>query len=215
MGGGIQGVSVAYHLHESKSLPPGSTITILEAKHLASAASGKGGGFMARGWGDGTDTQALHEAGFDMYGAMCVELGVRSYRKLPVIGVSPGRDDDDGKRGRDESGKKEEQHPQHQQLANMIPNWLDGNVGRISPMGSGDDTAQVTPSEFVTKMMERIVNHHLPEGGDKSSPGGGRDPASRGRRRRGGGTVGVPGGNVVRGRFAIADGGGQEHEHRV
>lgn len=173
VGGGIQGVSVAYHLHESKSLPPGSTITILEAKHLASAASGKGGGFMARGWGDGTDTQALHEAGFDMYGAMCVELGVRSYRKLPVIGVSPGRDDDDGKRGRDESGKKEEQHPQHQQLANMIPNWLDGNVGRISPMGSGDDTAQVTPSEFVTKMMERIVNHHLPEGGDKSAPGGG------------------------------------------
>src|SRR5210317_1508404 len=61
IGGGIQGTSVAFHLAESSSLPPGSTITILEASKLASAASGKGGGFMARQWGDGTPTQTLHE----------------------------------------------------------------------------------------------------------------------------------------------------------
>ena len=90
VGGGIQGVSCAYHLHESDALPPGSTITVLEARRIASAASGKGGGFMARGWGDGTDTRGLHELGFDMYGTLSAELGLRSYRRLPVIGVSPG-----------------------------------------------------------------------------------------------------------------------------
>ncbi|KAL3771606.1 hypothetical protein ACHAW5_006633 [Stephanodiscus triporus] len=148
VGGGIQGTACAFELHRSRALPPGSTITILEANGLASAASGKGGGFMARSWGDGTDTQALHELAFDMYETLSVELGVKSYRKLPVIGVSPGPDDDDG--GRRDNGKR------HPQLADIIPRWLDGSVGRISPMGAGDDTAQVTPGEFVEKMMEYV-----------------------------------------------------------
>lgn len=46
VGGGIQGTSVAYQL--SKKIDPSkTTIRILEAKAPASAASGKGGGFMA------------------------------------------------------------------------------------------------------------------------------------------------------------------------
>lgn len=46
IGGGIQGTSVAYQL--SKKIDPSkTTIRILEAKAPASAASGKGGGFMA------------------------------------------------------------------------------------------------------------------------------------------------------------------------
>ena len=52
VGGGIQGTSVAYHI--AKNIPPSqkaeTTITLLEAKAPASAASGKGGGFMARSW---------------------------------------------------------------------------------------------------------------------------------------------------------------------
>ena len=42
VGGGIQGTSVAFHLHQSSYLPEGSIITILESQKLASAASGKG-----------------------------------------------------------------------------------------------------------------------------------------------------------------------------
>ena len=67
IGGGVQGTSVAFQIAESTSLPAGSTITILEANKIASAASGKGGGFMARQWGDGGPTQTLHELAFDMY----------------------------------------------------------------------------------------------------------------------------------------------------
>ena len=36
-----------------------------------------------------------------------------------------------------------------------LPAWLDGEVGRISVLGEGEDTAQITPKEFVDKMMER------------------------------------------------------------
>ena len=90
IGGGIQGTSVAFQIAESPSLPAGSTITILEANNIASAASGKGGGFMARQWGDGSSTQTLHELAFDMYEELCPKLGVESYRKLPVLSVAPG-----------------------------------------------------------------------------------------------------------------------------
>lgn len=140
VGGGIQGVSVAYHL--AKKTPAETKITIVEAKAPASAASGKGGGFMARSWGDGSPTQRLHELSFDMYQDLATELGCNTYRKLPVLSVSPGY-------------KGVSQARKDKQLGPIMPSWLDGNVGRISPLGLGDDTAQITPKEFVDKMLEK------------------------------------------------------------
>ena len=139
VGGGIQGTSVAYQL--SKSAPAGTTITILESKAPASAASGKGGGFMARSWGDGSPTQRLHELAFDMYSTLAEELGCTTYRTLPVLSVSPGY-------------KGVKQAKKDRTLGPLMPEWLDGDVGRISPLGFGDDTAQVTPYEFVEKMLK-------------------------------------------------------------
>ena len=116
-------------------------MTILESVAPASAASGKGGGFMARSWGNGSPTQRLHELAFDMYSTMAKELGCKTYRKLPVLSVSPGY------KGVDAARKD-------RQLGPIMPEWLDGDVGRISALGFGDDTAQITPSEFVEKMLE-------------------------------------------------------------
>lgn len=145
IGAGIQGTSVAHHLHRrSSSLPPESTITLLESQGPASAASGKGGGFMARSWGSGS-TVGLHELGFDLYEQLCAELNVKSYRKLPVLSVAPGSSRD--------TKSIRERNPQLAQ-AGILPDWLDGSVGRISPLGLGDDTAQVTPKEFVDKMLD-------------------------------------------------------------
>lgn len=139
VGGGIQGTSVAYHL--AKKTSADTKITILEANAPASAASGKGGGFMARSWGDGSPTQRLHELAFDMYADLAEELGSTTYRKLPVLSVSPGY-------------KGITQAKKDKQVGPIMPSWLDGNVGRISPLGLGDDTAQITPKEFVEKMLE-------------------------------------------------------------
>ena len=106
---------------------------------------------MARSWGDGTVTQQLHELAFDMYEEMSGNgvLGVESYRKLLVLSVAPGPNS---------SGKKQSKTNKEKNLslADLIPGWLDGSVGWIRPMGSGDDTAQVTPKEFVEKMMEYV-----------------------------------------------------------
>merc|ERR1719343_190069 len=128
VGGGVQGTSVAYQLAKKAKSP--LKITILESKEPASAASGKGGGFMARSWGDGSPTQGLHHLAFDMYEDLAKELGCGSYRKLPVLSVAP------------EGGGGIRQNKKNP----LIPSWLDGkSIGRISPMGYGDDTAQITP----------------------------------------------------------------------
>ena len=133
VGGGIQGTSVAYHLAER-----GAQVTILEAKAPASAASGKGGGFMARSWGDGSPTQRLHELAFDLYETMAPALGCKSYRKLPVLSVSAGYQ------------KGITQAKKNPQLASILPNWLDGEeYGRISPLGLGDDVSVAANDRFL------------------------------------------------------------------
>jgi hypothetical protein len=152
IGGGIQGVSVAYQL--AKAAPAAdTTITILEAIQPASAASGKGGGFMARGWGDGSPTQRLHELSFDMYEDLAAEVQCTSYRKLPVLSVAPG------------TGKKKAAPKSNPELAQIMPAWLDQTaVGRVSPMGFGDDTAQITPKEFVDCMLAASSNIQVVKG---------------------------------------------------
>jgi glycine/D-amino acid oxidase-like deaminating enzyme len=138
VGGGIQGAAVAYYLAEKGG---NCQVTVLEAVQPAAAASGKGGGFMARSWGDGSPTQRLHELSFDLYETLADKLNCASYRKLPVLSVTPGYS------GLQQARKDKE-------LADMMPDWLDGkNVGRVRAMGRGDDTAQVTPAEMVEKML--------------------------------------------------------------
>lgn len=124
VGGGIQGTSVAYHIATSSSLPAGSKITVIEAKEPASAASGKGGGFMARSWGDGGNTQQLHHLAFDMYEELAKELGCTTYRKLPVLSVRPGFSGEGGAKKARKSAK----------LGPLVPSWLDGSVGPISAL---------------------------------------------------------------------------------
>eukprot|EP00751_Fragilariopsis_kerguelensis_P000723 CAMPEP_0170825526 /NCGR_PEP_ID=MMETSP0733-20121128/45989_1 /TAXON_ID=186038 /ORGANISM="Fragilariopsis kerguelensis, Strain L26-C5" /LENGTH=383 /DNA_ID=CAMNT_0011189057 /DNA_START=201 /DNA_END=1348 /DNA_ORIENTATION=- len=134
VGGGVQGTSVAYQF------------TILESKAPASAASGKGGGFMARSWGDGTSTQDLHHLAFDLYEDLATELGCTSYRKLPVLSVAP-------EGGRNGNGVSKATNDAS--LQPLMPSWLDGkSISRIQPMGYGEDTAQITPKEFVEKMLQ-------------------------------------------------------------
>merc|ERR1712151_18065 len=140
VGGGIQGVSIAYHLAKSSKLPPNSNIKILEATEIAHAASGKGGGFMAKTWGDGGVTQTLHRLSFELYESLADELQCTSYRKLPVLSVGPSEN----------AGKS------NKKLDKIIPGWLDGNYNRVSLLGQGDDTAQITPSEFTRKALDAV-----------------------------------------------------------
>ncbi|CAN0064405.1 unnamed protein product [Scytosiphon promiscuus] len=99
---------------------------VVERSKVAAAASGKAGGFLAGGWGSGS-TVPMHEISFRMHEKLAETLGVTSYRKIPTLSVNGGR------RGSSPAA------------------WLDGKASG-SMMDS--DTAQVTPLELTTKLME-------------------------------------------------------------
>lgn len=126
LGGGIVGISIAYFLAKER----GKKVVVLERKCIGAAAGGKGGGFLAKTWGDGGPTEALHRVSFDLHAKLAKELGISSYRALPTLSVTggPGR------------GKKEDICP-----------WLDGQVAEKRYMDK--QTAQVAPLEYCQVVM--------------------------------------------------------------
>ena len=121
LGAGIQGASVAYYLSRR-----GISSVIVESDSIASAASGKAGGFLARNGGSGP-TKQLHETSFDLHVELSTELNVESFRRIPTLEVI----------GKSQGG-------------NLAP-WLDRKV-TSSLMDSV--TAQVTPKELTEKFIE-------------------------------------------------------------
>jgi hypothetical protein len=137
VGGGIQGSAVAYFASKQSTKATPTRITIVEANDtLAPHASGKGGGFLARSWGDGSPTQALHHVSFDLHEQLAKDLPLTSYRKLPCLSVSNG-----GKTFKAPSGV-------------TLPSWLDGKGGSLTSLAAPGETAQVTPRELTERLAE-------------------------------------------------------------
>ena len=84
-GAGLHGSALAYYLTRRGVKP-----IVVEQHSVAAAASGKGGGFLARDWGSGPTTQ-LHKVSYALHEELAETLGISSYRKIPVLRVSPGK----------------------------------------------------------------------------------------------------------------------------
>lgn len=126
-GAGLHGSALAYYL--TKAGHP--DVTVVEREAVAAAASGKGGGFLARDWGSGPTVQ-LHKVSFALHEELALELGIESYRRIPVLSVEPGNR---SKRTKD------------------ICPWLDGDIAQSSLMDP-DGGAQVAPYELCTRLMD-------------------------------------------------------------
>jgi glycine/D-amino acid oxidase-like deaminating enzyme len=132
-GGGIIAASIAYYLTRRGVKP-----LVIERTAVGAAASGKAGGFLARGWGNGTPTEALHQVSFDLHAQLADELQLSTYRRIPTLQV------------RTRAGGP------HTQLSPPPADWLDGpEVVSASVMDTA--TAQVTPLEITTKLMDAAV----------------------------------------------------------
>ena len=127
-GGGIIGASLAYHLTK-KGVKP----IVIERTEVAAAASGKAGGFLAKKWGDGTPTQTLHRQSFQMHQQLASDLGIESYRQIATLGVSYSK-------------------------GSSHAAWLDGPTTHASSKLLDTETAQVTPHEYTTKVMQAAIN---------------------------------------------------------
>ena len=102
-------------------------VVIVERSRVASAASGKGGGFLARDWGDGTPTAPLHKRAFELHETLAEELLLETYRKIPTLSVLGGSALDGG--------------------PTPLVSWLDGDI-QMCRMMDEFGTAQVTPKEL-------------------------------------------------------------------
>jgi len=125
-GAGLHGSSLAYYLTKAGH----RDVTVIERHSVAAAASGKGGGFLARDWGAGP-TDALHKVSFALHEQLASELGINSYRRIPVLSVQPGK---------------------RTARTNDLCPWLDGDISQSSMMDA-DGGAQVDPYELCTKLM--------------------------------------------------------------
>eukprot|EP00930_Biecheleria_cincta_P050495 TRINITY_DN35667_c0_g1_i1.p1 TRINITY_DN35667_c0_g1~~TRINITY_DN35667_c0_g1_i1.p1 ORF type:complete len:446 (-),score=69.56 TRINITY_DN35667_c0_g1_i1:226-1563(-) len=130
LGAGLQGAALAYYL-TLRGVKP----VIVEREKVAAAASGKGGGFLARDWGDSI-TRKLHLVSFKLHEELAETLGIESYRRIPVLSVAPGK--------------------RSSRTRDICP-WLDGDIADSQVMDA-DGGAQVAPYELCTKLMEAAVS---------------------------------------------------------
>ena len=128
-GAGLHGAALAYYLAKRGAKP-----LLVERHSVAAAASGKGGGFLARDWGSGP-TEQLHHASFELHAELAEELGIESYRRIPVLSVTPGK--------------------RTKRTEDICP-WLDGELEQSRWMDK-DGGAQVAPYELCTKLVDAAI----------------------------------------------------------
>ncbi|KAF4671601.1 hypothetical protein FOL47_001416 [Perkinsus chesapeaki] len=138
VGGGIMAASTAYYLSKL-----GRSSIILERETIGCSASGKAGGFLARGWSSGP-TRQLHFRGFDLIEEYAKEHGLISYRKIPTAQTQI-RDRRGSRAGGEGGGSRDTQC-----------SWLDR--GNTSSTLMDSDTAQITPLELTQSLIQEATS---------------------------------------------------------
>jgi glycine/D-amino acid oxidase-like deaminating enzyme len=132
-GGGVIGASIAYFLSCR-----GVAATVIERTGLASAASGKAGGFLALDWCDGTPLGPLARRSFALHSRLAQDIKADwGYRRLTTYGGVAG----------DRNRFRPYRHPHP-------IDWLSADVTVDQALGSTETTAQVHPGEFSFAMMQ-------------------------------------------------------------
>ncbi len=113
-------------------------MTVVERLGVASAASGKSGGFLALDWCDGSPLGPLARASFALHAALAREVGTDyGYRCMDTLTLAASE------RGSTAGG--------HRVAA---PDWIDGAGVVTAVLGSTETTAQVHPAHFTTALIE-------------------------------------------------------------
>jgi glycine/D-amino acid oxidase-like deaminating enzyme len=168
IGGGIYGVCTAYFL----SVHHHKRCVIVEKAHIAAGASGKAGGFLARGWASHSLLVDLYSQGFEAFSELAQSLPLESYREVRCYNVHPTSShitggavkhsttsvsppiaiaDDVNNSRRAESNYTET----HTQPTQEVP-WLRENY---SAELLDHHAAQIVPRELVDKMLAAAIAH--------------------------------------------------------
>jgi len=135
-GGGVIGACTAYFLARR-----GIDVTVVERVEVASSASGKAGGFLARDWCAGSPLDALARRSFSLHASLHAEIGSWSYQRVSSYSglVAP-------------EGDKRRHAPSELK-------WLADGVLIGSRLSTSETTATVNPRTFTLGMMHAAEQH--------------------------------------------------------
>ena len=136
-GGGVIGACTGYFLARR-----GIGVTVVERSEVASSASGKAGGFLARDWCAGSPLDALARRSFALHASLPEDLGGDwGYRRMTAYSGLVVRDRDRRRHAASELG------------------WLSGGVIVGAQLGTTETTAIVHPRSFTLAMMRTAEQH--------------------------------------------------------
>jgi len=116
----------------------GIRVTVVERSGVASAASGKSGGFLALDWCDGSPLGPLARTSFALHAVLARELGTDyGYRPMDTFMLAARE------RGAIAGSHRVE-----------APPWLDGAAVVTGALGTTETTAQVHPRRFTEALLD-------------------------------------------------------------
>src|ERR1700758_1999188 len=130
-GGGVIGACTAYFLKRR-----GIDVIVVERTHVAAAASGKAGGFLALDWCAGSPLDALARRSFELHATLASDIpGDWAYQRMNAYSgfVLPGADERGGRA--------------------IKLDWLSDRVAIAQRLGTPSTTAIVHPGKFTSAMM--------------------------------------------------------------
>jgi len=135
-GGGVIGACTAYFLARRRI-----DVTVVERLEVASCASGKAGGFLARDWCAGSALDALARRSFALHASLHEEIGSWSYQRVSAYSglVVPDAD--------------------KRRHAAAKLNWLSDGVLIGAELSTPETTAMVNPHAFTSGMMRAAEQH--------------------------------------------------------
>src|ERR1700742_1742086 len=130
-GGGVIGACTALFLSRR-----GVEVAVVERAEVATAASGKAGGFLARDWCAGTPLDALARRSFHLHATLVKELaGDWAYQRMSAFSGIVAADSS------------------HRPGREARPAWLSESVQITHQLGAPDSLAIVHPRKFTTAIM--------------------------------------------------------------
>ena len=137
-GAGVIGAACAYFLSKR-----GAKVTVVEQVAVASAASGKSGGFLARDWCDGQAQSALARVSFELHHRLAEELdGDYGFRPVTTrLAICSQR--------RDVTPYRRVPSPA----------WLEGGAAIAETLGNEASTAQIDPARFTRALIDAATMH--------------------------------------------------------
>jgi len=135
-GGGVIGACTAYFLARR-----GIDVTVVERVEVASSASGKAGGFLARDWCAGSPLDALARRSFALHASLHEELGDWSYQRVSAY-----------------SGLVVPEGDRRRHAPSQLT-WLSDGVVIGGQLSTTETTAMVNPRAFTVGMMRAAEQH--------------------------------------------------------